>query len=85
MNHKQHKLRDLGAQISSARSLRGISQVALAAEIGKDPITVSRYERGAMEPGSLTLGAIAVALDVSPAVLLGWERMGEQQQNRKPS
>jgi len=71
MKAKRMRVLELGRQISAARAKAGLTQVALAAAAGVAPMTVSRYERGEMEPGALTLGAIATACGISADWLLG--------------
>lgn len=57
---KQRK-RDLGDRIRTARAGRGWKQKHLAAEVKVEPITVSRWERGATTPDLDVLGMVAEA------------------------
>jgi transcriptional regulator with XRE-family HTH domain len=52
---------DLGDRIRSARADLGWKQKHLAAEVHVEPITVSRWERGATTPDLDTLRAVAQA------------------------
>lgn len=51
----------LGARIRSARADRGWKQKNLAAAVSVEPITVSRWERGATTPDLNVLGLVAEA------------------------
>ena len=53
--------RRLGAKIKQARAERGWKQKHLAAEVSVEPITVSRWERGATTPDLDVLGLVAEA------------------------
>ena len=57
----KHKKRDLGERIKTARAERGWKQKHLAAEVNVEPITVSRWERGATTPDLDVLGLVAEA------------------------
>jgi transcriptional regulator with XRE-family HTH domain len=50
---------EVGARIRSARTARGWKQKHLAAEVKVEPITVSRWERGATTPDFNALNLIA--------------------------
>jgi transcriptional regulator with XRE-family HTH domain len=52
---------DLGDRIRAARADLGWKQKHLAAEVRVEPITVSRWERGATTPDLDTLRAVAQA------------------------
>ena len=52
---------ELGKRIKSARAHRGWKQKHLAAEVSVEPITVSRWERGATTPDLDVLGLVAEA------------------------
>jgi transcriptional regulator with XRE-family HTH domain len=52
---------DLGERIRTARADLGWKQKHLAAEVRVEPITVSRWERGATTPDLDTLRAVAQA------------------------
>jgi transcriptional regulator with XRE-family HTH domain len=55
------KKRDLGDRIRTARAEKGWKQKHLAAEVEVEPITVSRWERGATTPDLDVLGLVAEA------------------------
>jgi transcriptional regulator with XRE-family HTH domain len=51
----------IGERIRTARAERGWKQKHLAAEVSVEPITVSRWERGATTPDLQVLGLVAQA------------------------
>lgn len=51
------------AALKSRRLMAGLTQVALAAKVGVHPITMVRYETGAITPRPDTLSRLARALD----------------------
>jgi len=51
----------VGERIRAARAERGWKQKHLAAEVSVEPITVSRWERGATTPDLQVLGLVAQA------------------------
>jgi transcriptional regulator with XRE-family HTH domain len=51
----------LGKKIRTARAAKGWKQKHLAAEVDVEPITVSRWERGATTPDLDVLGLVAEA------------------------
>ncbi len=55
------KRHDLGDRIRAARAEKGWKQKHLAAEVSVEPITVSRWERGATTPDLDVLGLVAEA------------------------
>ena len=55
------KKRDVGKRIRAARGEKGWKQKHLAAEVQVEPITVSRWERGATTPDLDVLGLVAEA------------------------
>lgn len=67
----------LGQRIAEARHAAGLTQRQLGDAIRADQMTVSRYERGAMEPGAATLRKLAQALGVTSDHLLGLPVRGE--------
>src|ERR671916_3403604 len=52
---------ELGKRIKSARADRGWKQKHLAAEVSVEPITISRWERGATTPDLDVLSVVAEA------------------------
>jgi transcriptional regulator with XRE-family HTH domain len=55
--------RELGEKIKAARADKGWKQKHLAAEVEVEPITVSRWERGATTPDLDVLRLVAQATD----------------------
>jgi transcriptional regulator with XRE-family HTH domain len=53
-----------GALIAAARADKGLSQSALAQQVGVQKETISRIERGLLGSREPTLRAIAAALDI---------------------
>jgi len=53
------------SRIARMRAERGLSQMALAAKIGKRQKDISRWERGEIRPNALNLLLLARALDCS--------------------
>lgn len=51
------------AAVKSRRLMAGLTQVALAAKVGVHPITMVRYETGAITPRPDTVSRLARALD----------------------
>lgn len=63
---------EIGGKIKYTRELRGFNMVELAAKVGVNKSTIKRYEDGAISNPKLpALNAIAQALNVNPAWLLG--------------
>jgi len=52
---------EVGAKIKQARAAKGWKQKHLAAEVSVEPITVSRWERGATTPDFDALSLVAEA------------------------
>lgn len=71
MRANAREMQQLGRRIAEAREATGCRQEDLGAAIGVASMTVSRYERGIMEPGATVLGRIAEVLGVSADHLLG--------------
>lgn len=61
----------LGASIKAARNRRGLDQEELAKRIGVAVRTMSRYETGERDASLKTVRAIARALDMDAATILG--------------
>jgi len=61
----------IGTRIREARTKQGLSQVELAKLAGINQGFLSQIERGKQQPSPQTLSAVAVALDLPPAVLVG--------------
>ena len=62
---------ELGPRIKSARAAKSWKQKHLAAEVQVEPITVSRWERGATTPDFNALGLIAEATGRPLSYFLG--------------
>ncbi|HSE81707.1 MAG TPA: helix-turn-helix transcriptional regulator [Gaiellaceae bacterium] len=62
---------EVGARIRSARTAKGWKQKHLAAEVNVEPITVSRWERGATTPDFNALNLIAEATGRPVSYFLG--------------
>jgi transcriptional regulator with XRE-family HTH domain len=60
----------LGMNVRRYRKLRGMTQEALALEVGMERSYVSDLERGTRNPSVRALGRLAQALDVEPKELL---------------
>lgn len=64
----------VGLRIKSLREERGISQIELAEKIGVSKQNLYKYETGIISNiPSDKIEAIARALDVSPAEIMGWK------------
>lgn len=67
-------LKGLGARLRKIRSEAGWTQEGLAAAVGVEPASLSRFERGISGFSVTTLAAIAATLKVSIADLLATDR-----------
>jgi len=65
---------EVAARIKSARTEKGWKQKHLAAEVRVEPITVSRWERGATTPDFNALSLIAEATGKPLSYFLGEEQ-----------
>lgn len=66
----------IGQRIKTMRTQQGLSIDDLAYRLGKNRTTIYRYENGDIE--NLPLGildALASALNTTPAHLMGWDRV----------
>src|SRR5215211_5856245 len=63
----------LGEKIRAARAAKGWKQKHLAAEVDVEPITVSRWERGATTPDLDILGLVAGATGKPVSYFVGGE------------
>lgn len=61
----------LGERIKQLREQQGLSQPALAEEVGVTKQAISKYEKGMDIPSSMTLCSIADAFNCSTDYLLG--------------
>lgn len=65
---------DIGLRIKDTRKGRGVTQEELGAKIGVTKATINKYETGIVVNLKRTvIEKIAVALDISPGYLMGWE------------
>jgi transcriptional regulator with XRE-family HTH domain len=67
------KRSQVGERIRSARAEKGWKQKHLAAAVSVEPITVSRWERGATTPDLQVLGLVAEATDKPLGYFVGSE------------
>jgi transcriptional regulator with XRE-family HTH domain len=67
----QHRLRSLGKAVRQLREQRGSSSAALAARLGVEEGYVVALEAGQRDPEYELLLALARALGVRPAALIG--------------
>lgn len=63
----------LGERIRAARASKGWKQKHLASEVDVEPITVSRWERGATKPDLEVIGLVAEATGKPVSYFLGAE------------
>jgi transcriptional regulator with XRE-family HTH domain len=70
MGVRSELARQVGRRIAALRQRAGLSQRELAERLGWGRDSVAHYELGRRELGLERLGAIAHALQVSPATLL---------------
>jgi transcriptional regulator with XRE-family HTH domain len=69
---------EVGAKIKSARAEKGWKQKHLAAEVRVEPITVSRWERGATTPDFDALALIAEATGKPVSYFLDQQPAGKE-------
>lgn len=62
----------LGQRIRYVRKERKLTMDELGEKIGVKGATISRYESGVISVPSPKVEALAAALDVTPAYLMGW-------------
>lgn len=61
-------------RIKALREQRGLSQEALALQVGyRDRSSIAKVEAGKVDLSQSKITAFAAALDVTPAELLGWD------------
>jgi transcriptional regulator with XRE-family HTH domain len=63
----------LGERIRAARAAKGWKQKHLAAQVAVEPITISRWERGATTPDLDVLGRVAEATGKPVSYFVGGE------------
>jgi transcriptional regulator with XRE-family HTH domain len=69
---------DVGSEIARARTQMRWSQRALARRAGISPEALRAIERGDADPRTGTVQALAAALGVSAASLIGWSGHGAE-------
>lgn len=62
-----------GSRLKAARRAAGITQDQLAGSIEFSPISLSKLETGTSTPSFEVFVALALALDVRPDFLAGWD------------
>ena len=72
-----------GTSLRECRRSRGLTQAQLAEVTGLSLEMVGRLERGIAAPSFDTIGALANALRVAPAVLFGAEPSGIEGERRE--
>ncbi len=74
MKRKSTKLTErVGRNVAAQRKSLGITQEQLATQVGVEPVTISRIERGVNVPSLTMLEALAGELGISIAALLDEE------------
>lgn len=72
-----------GSKIKEARKSKKLSQAELGSLIGTTGASIMRYEKGQRKPSKEIIEKIALALDVSPATLLGWDEFDKKYPNMR--
>ena len=67
---KETKLIELGLKVKKIRKSKGMTQMELAHEIGKDHPSINRLEKGKFNPSYIYLLEIADGLGISITELL---------------
>ena len=60
-------------ELKRLRIAKQLTRKALAEDLGMDPETIARYERGSSSPTGETLMRLSEILSTTPNNLLGWE------------
>lgn len=71
----------VGTKIKEARKSKKLSQAELGNLIGTSGASIMRYEKGQRKPSKEIIEKIAIALDVSPTSLLGWDEFDKKNPN----
>lgn len=66
-------MEEIKDRLKEALELRGMMPVELAKKSGVTKGAISKYLKGTVKPKQNAIGAMAEALDVSPAWLLGYD------------
>ena len=67
----------LGLKIKALRKARGLNQTQMAKELGVHFQTISRYERGVLEPSSEVLSVLAQKFHVNANFLLECQELSQ--------
>lgn len=71
----------IGNKIKEIRKSKKLSQAELGNLIGVAAASIMRYEKGQREPNKETIEKLAMALNISPSELLGWDVYEENIRN----
>src|SRR3954451_7107726 len=77
--------KELGERIRNARAAKGWKQKHLAAQVDVEPITVSRWERGATSPDLDVINLVAEATGKPLSYFLGGEEEAQQAAPSSPA
>lgn len=66
-------MRDISTRIKNYRTLRNLSQRALAEKLDKSVNTIANWERGLSCPDVNSMLDLCSVLQITPNELLGWE------------
>ena len=64
---------DIGKRIKFLRDSKGLTQEELGKFVGVNKATINRYETGEIDIKRTIAIKLGEALDVSPAIIMGWE------------
>ncbi len=70
MLNSKHYAQNIGLVIKQLREEKGLTQIVLPEEIGKNRTYLSRIENGEKAPGLTSLVLITVTLDLSQSTLI---------------
>lgn len=62
--------KQVGESLKKARNSKGLTMLQLAEIMGKDRVTITRYESGKQNLSIETITEICKALEVSPEIIL---------------
>lgn len=68
----------IGENIKFYRKKAGFQQKELAEKVGVSAPAIMRYEKGQREPSKEIIEKIAMALNISPVLLMNWDSWGEE-------
>ncbi|NYB74837.1 helix-turn-helix transcriptional regulator [Sedimentibacter hydroxybenzoicus DSM 7310] len=72
----------VGENIKLYRKKKGLTQTELGKKIGVTGATVTRYEKGQLNPSIEQIGKISLALDTSPSELMGLDIIWNEVKDR---